>query len=511
MACVKVSPVDPIDYRSADHFTLNIMNQLRDVTERPLIARESSLSCCFLDADALTRGAHGAPRLLSALHRPFHGGLSDNRHLKSESLGGNVARGSFLVSGTGTAFVNGVRVGRWRQGRQRGACPRLGHRPATPRLARVRTKGPVHGVRMQFVDPQQSVSAVQDGWQALTLALASASLLLVDAAGDGSSAAAVATSAAAAQKDGLWNGFVHLIEAVITGVGDSLASLGVPGAYGFAIILLTVIVKTITFPLNYKQMKSTMAMQALAPKVRALQARYRDNPQLLNVETARLYQEAKVNPLTGCLPVFIQLPVWIALYRALLNLAADNRLDQGFFWLPSLEGPVRQGQGLSTWLFPFQNGAPPIGWHDAIAYLLLPCMLVISQMISQKLLQPPVQDPQQQQANAILRFLPFMVGWFSLNVPSGLGLYWVTNNIVSTLQTIAIKRYLASNQPQLTATGNGDVGGSGASRSPATSSDGRLDTDAIGFGPRSGDDNGDAGEPEDLTKPKRKTTKKKRR
>jgi YidC/Oxa1 family membrane protein insertase len=367
-------------------------------------------------------------------------------------------------------------------------------------------------MRMQFVDPDQSISALQDGWQALTLVLASASLLIADAA-DGSSAAAAASSAAAAasQKDGLWNGFVHLVEAIITGVGDTLSSVGVPGAYGFAIILLTIIVKTITFPLNFKQMKSTMAMQALAPKVRALQARYRDNPQLLNIETARLYQEAKVNPLTGCLPVFIQLPVWIALYRALLNLAADNRLDQGFFWLPSLEGPVRQGQGLSAWLYPFQNGAPPIGWHDAIAYLVLPCLLVVSQMISQKLLQPPVQDPQQQQANAILRFLPFMVGWFSLNVPSGLGLYWVTNNIVSTLQTIGIKRYLASSQPELVATGNGDAAGSSASGLSGSSADGRPDTEAIGFGPRLTDGNGDAGEPEDPSKPKRKTTKKKRR
>jgi len=360
----------------------------------------------------------------------------------------------------------------------------------------------VQSLRLQFVDPSQSLAALQDSWHTVTFALASASLLLVDAADGSTSAAAAATAAAGAQKAGLWNGFVHLIETIITGTGDTLAALGVPGSYGFAIIFLTIIVKAITFPLNYKQMKSTMAMQALAPKVRELQARYRDNPQLLNLETARLYQEAKVNPLTGCLPVFVQLPVWIALYRALMNLAADNRLDQGFFWLPSLEGPVRQGQGLSSWLFPFQNGAPPIGWHDAIAYLVLPCLLVVSQSISQKILQPPVQDPQQQQANAILRFLPFMVGWFSLNVPSGLGLYWVTNNIVSTIQTIGIKRYLASKQPERV----------GAPRTLDGAVDERLNPEAMGFTPRTSETNGDAVDTEDpSTKSKRKPSKKKRR
>lgn len=68
-----------------------------------------------------------------------------------------------------------------------------------------------------------------------------------------------------------------------------------------------------------------------------------------------------------------------------------------------------QGAGLS-WLFPFQDGAPPIGWHDAIAYLVLPVLLIISQYVSQKIVSPQSQDPQQQQTQAILKFIPFMIG-----------------------------------------------------------------------------------------------------
>lgn len=295
------------------------------------------------------------------------------------------------------------------------------------------------------------------------------------AAADAPAAAADAAAAAASstgEKASLWNGFVSLIESMMTGIHDGLSAVGVPYSYGFAIIIFTVLVKSVTFPLNFKQMKSTMSMQALAPKVKELQARYRDNPQVLNKETARLYQTAKVNPLTGCLPVLVQLPVWIALYRALLNLAAQEKLIDGFFWIPSLQGPVRQGQGLSTWLFPFKDGAPPAGWHDAIAYLVLPVLLVASQFVSQRLLQPATQDPQQKQANVVLKFLPFMIGWFSLNVPSGLGLYWVTNNLVSTVQTVAIRRYLAARDPELAAVDGGGGGGGGGSSS--TSSNGAM-------------------------------------
>lgn len=87
----------------------------------------------------------------------------------------------------------------------------------------------------------------------------------------------------------------------------------------------------------------------------------------------------------------------------------------------------------------FPTGAPKFGWHDTLCYLTLPILLVISQYASTQLLTPKSDDPAQQQSQAILKFLPLMIGWFSLNVPSGLGLYWITNNVVTTATTLLIR------------------------------------------------------------------------
>lgn len=278
--------------------------------------------------------------------------------------------------------------------------------------------------------------------------VSSAASATADAAASVASDAADATSAAAGAaadavkdaKPGAWGSFVHLIESAVVFLHDGLARIGVPGPYGLSIIFFTVIVKAITFPINYRQMESTMKMQAIAPRLRKLQQDYKDNPAVLNQMIADLYRRYNVNPLAGLLPVFAQIPIWIALYRSVLNLAKENLLNESFLWLPSLQGPVSStGQGLNTWLYPLIDGAPPIGWHDALCYLTLPAILVATQFYSQKVISPPTEDPQQQQTNVILKFMPLLIGWFSLNVPSGLGVYWVTNNILSTLQTVYIR------------------------------------------------------------------------
>lgn len=116
------------------------------------------------------------------------------------------------------------------------------------------------------------------------------------------------------------------------------------------------------------------------------------------------------------------------------------------------------GSGLA-WLFPFVDGAPPIGWHDAVSYLILPVLLIISQWASQKLVTPPNNDPAQQQTQAILGFLPLMIGWFSLNVPSGLTLYWFINNIISTSMQLYMRKIIKVDIPALSSEGAG--GGAG--------------------------------------------------
>ncbi|CAM9700533.1 unnamed protein product, partial [Ectocarpus sp. 8 AP-2014] len=215
---------------------------------------------------------------------------------------------------------------------------------------------------------------------------------------DGDVAAAVAEEAA----KGGGGGFhpIQLLtgvtEGAITGLHDVLASMGVPSAYGISIICFTLFVKGITFPLTYQQLSSTTKMQTLGPKVKELQARYANNPEAANQAVQQLYQTENVNPLAGCLPALAQIPIFISLYRSLLNLAKENKLTESFLWIPSLEGPTFDSPPteMMSWIKDWSDGAPKLGWHDTIAYMTIPIILVITQSISTRIMQP-AKDPSQ--------------------------------------------------------------------------------------------------------------------
>ncbi|KAJ6431047.1 hypothetical protein OIU84_018531 [Salix udensis] len=242
-------------------------------------------------------------------------------------------------------------------------------------------------------------------------------------------------------------GITYCLESTLKVLKDGLSSVHVPYAYGFAIILLTVLVKAATFPLSKKQVESAMSMRSLQPQIKAIQQRYAGDQERIQLETARLYKLAGINPLAGCLPTLATIPVWIGLYRALSNVANEGLLTEGFFWIPSLAGPTtiasrQNGSGIS-WLFPFVDGHPPLGWSDTVAYLVLPVILVVSQYISVEIMQssqPQSDDPNVKNSQAITKFLPLMIGYFSLSVPSGLSLYWLTNNILSTAQQVWLQK-----------------------------------------------------------------------
>ena len=238
-------------------------------------------------------------------------------------------------------------------------------------------------------------------------------------------------------KSGWFGGIVQAMESVITFLHD------VVGSYGVAIVLFTLILKAATFPLNKAQIESTTKMQALQPAIKKIQATYAADPDKMNMMMAQLYQENELNPLAGCLPSLLQIPVFIALYRALLSLAREDLLEESFLWIPNLEGPVFGAQN-ADWLFKFDNwngAVPPLGWADTAAYLALPVLLVVAQSVSTQLLAPPGQsdDPNAPGNNAVLKFLPVMVGFFSLNVPAGLTIYWFCNNLITTASTLYIR------------------------------------------------------------------------
>uniref|UniRef100_A0A7N1A157 Membrane insertase YidC/Oxa/ALB C-terminal domain-containing protein n=1 Tax=Kalanchoe fedtschenkoi TaxID=63787 RepID=A0A7N1A157_KALFE len=292
---------------------------------------------------------------------------------------------------------------------------------------------------------------------------------LADAAVAADPAASGAAASGTVQKSGGWFAFIaEAMEVVLKVLKDGLTAVHVPYAYGFAIILLTVIVKAATYPLTKQQVESTMAMQNLQPKIKAIQERYKGNQERIQLETSRLYRQAGVNPLAGCLPTLATIPVWIGLYQALSNVANEGLFTEGFFWIPSLGGPTsiaarQSGAGVS-WLFPFVDGHPPLGWSDTAAYLVLPVLLVVSQYVSMEIMKPPQSDdPAQKNTLLVFKFLPLMIGYFALSVPSGLSIYWFTNNILSTAQQVWLKR-LGGAKPAVNESGSGIISAGRAKR-----------------------------------------------
>ncbi|MBF0425856.1 MAG: membrane protein insertase YidC [Magnetococcales bacterium] len=179
--------------------------------------------------------------------------------------------------------------------------------------------------------------------------------------------------------------------------------------FGVAIILLTVVIKLLFFPLANKSYRSMSAMKKLQPKVDALRKLYGDDKQRLNQEMMKLYQENKVNPLGGCLPVVVQIPVFFALYKVLF-LSVEMRHAPFMFWIQDLS--------------------------DKDPYYVMPILMGIS-MVVQSRLSPAPADPVQAK---IMMFLPVIFTVMFLTFPSGLVLYWLVNNVLSILQQGYIMR-----------------------------------------------------------------------
>ena len=160
---------------------------------------------------------------------------------------------------------------------------------------------------------------------------------------------------AAAKTDNGWFGFLtgpitgllQVIHSVLVAVGLS------SNAWGVSIILLTILIKLVTFPLTKQQLESTSKMQAMSPAIKEIQAKYQSNPEVMNQKIAEFYQVNEINPLAGCLPSLAQIPIFIGLYRAVLDLAKENALDEPFLFLPNLEGPTYGADPAhgSDWLF----------------------------------------------------------------------------------------------------------------------------------------------------------------
>jgi YidC/Oxa1 family membrane protein insertase len=200
------------------------------------------------------------------------------------------------------------------------------------------------------------------------------------------------------------------------------------GSFGLAIIALTVIVRLVSWPLTRRQLQSTKALQDMQPKMQELQKKYGKNQQKLQQEMMKLYKEAGVNPL-GCLwPMLIQLPIWIALYQAIMKALAttpEHLLDLAHR-LYSWE-VVRQAIPLSSRFLWLDLGQPDPYWILAI-------IVGGTMWAQQKMTTAPSVDPRQQStARMMTLMMPFMFGFLTLMFPSGLALYWAVSNIIGII------------------------------------------------------------------------------
>jgi YidC/Oxa1 family membrane protein insertase len=210
------------------------------------------------------------------------------------------------------------------------------------------------------------------------------------------------------------------------------------GNFGVAIILLTVIVRGLMFPVAQRQFASMAAMRALQPKMKALQERYKDDKPKLQEETMKLYREEKVNPLAGCLPIFLQIPVFFALYKVLM-VSIEMRHQPFVLWIKDLSAPDPLHILNLFGLLPF---TPP----SFLGIGVLAVLLGITMWLQFKL-QPTQADPVQQQVFAIM---PWMMMFVMAPFAAGLLVYWITSNVL----TIAQQAYLYSRHPQLRAQAN---------------------------------------------------------
>lgn len=228
----------------------------------------------------------------------------------------------------------------------------------------------------------------------------------------------------------LWGEFIQFLINTLTFLE------GFVGSYGLAIVLFTLAVRLITMPLTVKQIQSSKAMQELQPKIKEIQKKYEDDREKQSQEMMQLYREAGVNPAMGCLPLLVQMPVWFALYRALFDMADQGILQEGWLFLPSLAEP--RGMG---WLTDTSAWGP-----ETISYLILPVLVVVTQVVVQRMLSPTMgggggdgdDNPMAGAMQQMTTIMPLMFGFFALQVPSGLALYWFTSNIFQLFQQGAL-------------------------------------------------------------------------
>jgi YidC/Oxa1 family membrane protein insertase len=207
--------------------------------------------------------------------------------------------------------------------------------------------------------------------------------------------------------------------ALINWLYEFTVAAGVP-SYGLAIILVTILIKLVLHPITRTQMRSMAQMSQLQPEIKKIQDVYGKDKQKMQQKIMELYKERKVNPMSGCLLLLLQLPILIALYQALWKFPYVNPAHAGFLWMDSLS--VRD----------------PL--------FILPVLAAVTTYIQAKLsmaLSAGSGNPSQESIQKMmLIMMPLFIGWISATLPAGLSVYWVTFNVVGSVQQVFINKQL---------------------------------------------------------------------
>jgi len=197
--------------------------------------------------------------------------------------------------------------------------------------------------------------------------------------------------------------------------------------YGVAIIFLTIIIKFLLYPLSRKSFESTARMQKLNPKIEEIRQRYKGKPELLNKELAAFYKKEGINPLGGCLPLLLQLPIFFAFYN-LLNTQFELR-GAPFIrpWISDLSGPET--------VLSFGFTIPLLGWSDL---KILPIIMLVTTFLQTRVSQTP--DTGQSNQKLLTYAMPVVFFFILYNMPSGLVLYWTFQNITGIVQQLIVNR-----------------------------------------------------------------------
>lgn len=227
----------------------------------------------------------------------------------------------------------------------------------------------------------------------------------------------------------IWGAFVGFLEFILTTLMTWTGSLGI------AIILFTIVTRLFLLPLTIKQLKSSRKMQELQPLMADLRRKYGKDQQKLTEEMTKLYREQKVNPAGSCLPLLIQLPIFLGVYQAVINLVAAGGAGETFLGIQL---------GLAAWQQPNEMTATIPGFVDGfqgVQYLVLPILSVVFQFVTTLMATPKIQDPQAKAMSQALMFMPLIFGYIGFTFNQGAVLYWVAGSLLAVIQQYVVSGF----------------------------------------------------------------------